>query len=325
MMNMQIKGTGSALPEHKMTNEQIAQRVETSDEWIRERTGIASRHVSTGETVATLAADACRKALEGAGKSAEDVQLILVATCSPEMALPCVGCQVQDLIGAKNAVAFDLNAACAGFLFALHTAYAYFASGLYKNALIVGSEVLSKIVDWEDRSTCILFGDGAGAVYVEADRSADGTSNFQFVQHANGSKGMVLTCGTRDIVNPFYEAEPMEKYVKMDGKEIFQFAVRQIPICIEEVLEKAGITKEDVDYYLLHQANARIIEGISRRLKEDIGKFPTNVQNVGNMSSASIPVLLDTCMRQGMLKKGQKIVLSGFGAGLTFGACVITL
>lgn len=325
MMNMQIRGTGSALPKNRMTNEQIAQRVETSDEWIRERTGICERHVSTGETVASLAADACKKSLENAGKSAEDVDLILVATCSPEMALPCVACQVQDIIGASNAVAFDLNAACAGFLFALHTAYAYFASGVYRNALIVGSEVLSKIVDWEDRSTCILFGDGAGAVYVEAEDTEDATSNFQFVQHANGSKGMVLTCGTRDIVNPFYESEPMEKYVKMDGKEIFQFAVRQIPMCIEEVLTKAGISKEQVDFYFLHQANARIIEGISRRLKEDSSKFPMNVQMVGNMSSASIPVLLDECMHKGMLKKGQKIVLSGFGAGLTYGACVITL
>lgn len=324
-MNMQIRGTGSALPKNRMTNEQIAQRVETSDEWIRERTGICERHVSTGETVASLAADACKKSLEHAGKSAEDVDLILVATCSPETALPCVACQVQDIIGASNAVAFDLNAACAGFLFALHTAYAYFASGVYRNALIVGSEVLSKIVDWEDRSTCILFGDGAGAVYVEAEDTEDATSNFQFVQHANGSKGMVLTCGTRDIVNPFYESEPMEKYVKMDGKEIFQFAVRQIPMCIEEVLTKAGISKEQVDFYFLHQANARIIEGISRRLKEDSSKFPMNVQMVGNMSSASIPVLLDECMQKGMLKKGQKIVLSGFGAGLTYGACVIML
>lgn len=324
-MNMQIKGTGSALPENVMTNAQIAQYVETSDEWIKERTGIAARHISTGETVADLAGKAAERALEAGNQSAENIQLIMVATCSPEIALPSVACQVQDIIGAKNAVCFDLNAACAGFLFALHSAYAYFASGLYQNALIIGSEVLSKIVDWEDRSTCILFGDGAGAAYVEAMDNSEGKTNFDFVQHANGSKGHVLTCGTRDLVNPFYKADPFSKYVAMDGKEIFQFAVRQIPQCIEEVLEKVGYEKSEIDYYLLHQANARIIEGIARRLKEDLSKFPMNVQNVGNTSSASIPLLLDENIKNGTLKKGQKIVLSGFGAGLTYGACVITL
>ncbi len=166
-MSVKILGTGSALPARQVTNEEIAHMVETSDQWIRERTGIGSRRVSTGETVASLAALACGQALENAGKSAEEVELLLVATCSPEDVAPCAACRVQKAIGAGNAVAFDINAACAGFLFALHTAWAYVESGIYRNALVAGSEVLSKIVDWEDRSTCILFGDGAGAVYVE--------------------------------------------------------------------------------------------------------------------------------------------------------------
>ena len=326
---MKILGTGSALPEAVFTNDDLSKIVDTNDEWIKERTGISQRHLSTGESVATLSADACKKALEAAGKDAQDVELIILATCSPELPIPSESCQVQALIGAQNAVAFDLNAACSGFLFALNTAYSYFASGIYKNALVVGAEVLSKIVDWSDRSTSILFGDGAGAVYVEADANdlnkCDTPDGYYFVQHANGNKGMVLTCGSRELNNPLYKEEVKDKFIWMDGREIFQFAVRQVPLCIEEVLGKASMEKSDVDFYILHQANARIIDGISRRLKEDIAKFPMNVQNVGNMSSAAIPVLLDECLKNGTLKKGNRIVMSGFGAGLTYGASIITL
>lgn len=322
-MNMQIIGTGSSLPEAVITNKKLEQIVDTTDEWVRERTGIGQRHVSTGETVASLATAACVKALKDAGKTAEEVDIIIVATCSPELALPCVACQVQAEIGAINAVCFDLNAACSGFLFALNTVYSYFNSGMYKNALVVGAEVLSKIVDWTDRGTCILFGDGAGAAFLQA--VVDKEDTYKYVQHANGTKGMVLTCGQRDLNNPLYQEELMKKYVEMDGREVFSFAVRQVSQCIEELLETANLAKENIDYYILHQANARIIEGISKRLKEDISKFPTNVENVGNMSSASIPVLLDECRRSGALKKGDRVVLSGFGAGLTYGASVITL
>ena len=223
-MNMRILGTGSSLPETVMTNDDLAKYIDTSDEWIAERTGIRARHISNGQTVASLASQACANALENAGKKAEDVDIIIAATCSPEMNLPCVACQIQDSIGAVNAVAYDLNAACSGFLFALNTAYAYFKSGIYKSALIVGAEVLSKIMDWTDRGTCILFGDGAGAVYVEADEAAEDT--YRFVQHADGRKGMVLKCGTRDIENLIYKGEESSKYVWMDGREIFKFASR---------------------------------------------------------------------------------------------------
>ncbi len=321
-MKMQILGTGSALPEKKITNEDLTQYMDTSDEWIRERTGIGSRHISQGETVASLAAKACENALENAGKKAEEVELIVLATCSPEMLIPCVACQVQERIGAVNAVCFDLNAACAGFLFSMNTVYSYLAAGLYKNALIVGAEVLSKIVDWSDRGTAILFGDGAGAVYVEANE--DAKDDYCFVQHANGTKGSALTCKTRDLRNLIYKEEEESKYVAMDGREIFRFAVSQVPACIDEALAKASMTYQDVDYYLLHQANLRIITSIAKKLGEDAEKFPTNVERVGNMSSACIPVLLDECNRSGMLKRGMKLVLSGFGAGLTYGATVMT-
>ncbi len=321
-MNMHILGTGSALPSTVVTNDDLTKYMETSDEWIRERTGIGSRHLSTGETVASLAIEACNKALENAGKKAEDVELILVATCSPEMMLPCCACQVQAGIGASKAVAFDVNAACAGFLFSLNTAYSYLKSGMYKNALVVGAEVLSKIMDWEDRTTCILFGDGAGAVYVEA--AEDEEDTYSFVQHSDGVKGMVLKCGTRDLNNPLYKGEEQSKFVWMDGREIFKFAVGQIPVCINEAMDKAGLTKDNIDLFILHQANKRIISSIAKRMELPEDRFPTNVERVGNMSSAAIPVLLDECNRNGQLKKGMRLVLSGFGAGLTFGASIFS-
>lgn len=301
-------------------NEEIVQMVDTSDEWIRERTGIGSRYVSAGETVASLAADACSRALQDAGKTADEVELLLVATCSPDDVAPCMACQVQERIGAGNAVAFDLNAACAGFLFALHTAWAYVEAGIYQNALIAGSEVLSKIVDWEDRGTCILFGDGAGAVYVEKCHTG---GILGFVQHADGSRGSVLSCGSRQLENPWCARGEFRKYLRMDGREVFAFAVRQVPLNVETALEKAGLALEDVDLFVLHQANRRIIEGIAKRLGADLSRFPMNLERVGNTSSAAIPLLLDELNRQGRLHRGMKLVLSGFGAGLTCGACAL--
>ena len=319
-MSIRILGTGSALPHRAVTNEEITKLVETSDEWIRERTGIVGRHVSTGETVAFLAAAACDSALKNAQKSPDQVELLLVATCSPEDVAPCAACRVQKEIGAGNAAAFDLNAACAGFLFALHTAWAYVESGIYRNALVAGSEVLSKLVDWEDRGTCILFGDGAGAVYVE---KCEEGGILGFVQHSDGKRGEVLSGVCRPLENPWFHPDTAKNYLNMDGREIFSFAVRQIPKTIGEALGKAGIALGDVDLFLLHQANRRIIEGISKRLGVDMAHFPMNLERVGNTSSASIPLLLDEMNRKGELKPGMRLVLSGFGAGLTCGACVL--
>lgn len=319
-MSVKIIGTGSALPERIVTNEDLKQLVDTSDEWIRERTGIGSRRISTGETVVSLAARACRNALEYAGKEASEVELLLVATCSPEQGIPCAACQVQSQLGAAQAAAFDLNAACAGFLFALNTACAYIEAGIYKNALIAGSEVLSKIIDWTDRGTCVLFGDGAGAVLVE--RSEQG-GVLGFVQHSDGVKGGVLKCDSRELKNPYVSVPSETPYVQMDGREVFAFAVRQVPSAIQEALEQAKLTPQDVDLYVLHQANKRILEGISKRLAVDPDRFPMNLDRVGNMSSASIPVLLDELNREGRIQDGMTVVLSGFGAGLTYGACVL--
>ena len=328
-MTIKIIGTGSALPEKTVTNFDLAEIVDTSDEWIRERTGIVERRISTGDTVASLSAEACTKALEMAGKSAEDVDLIIVATCSPEMFLPCCACQVQGIIGAKNAVAFDLNAACSGFVFALNTAQAYIEMGLYRNALVVGSEVLSKIIDWKDRSTCVLFGDGAGVAYIERCDDDGLCENGRksgiesIVQGADGAKGSVLACGARKLENPYAEGEEISPYVSMDGQEVYKFATRKVPECIKAALDKADKTLDDVDLFILHQANIRIIESVSKRLKADISKFPVNLSRISNVSSATIPILLDELNRDGKLHRGDRLVLSGFGAGLTYGATVL--
>ena len=318
--------------------------VKTSDEWIRERTGIGERHVSVGETVVTLASEAARKALEQAGKRAEEIDLILVATCSPEQYLPCCACQVQADIGAVNALAFDVNAACSGFLFALNTADAYLRTGLAENALIIGSEVLSKLVDWTDRGSCILFGDGAGAVVVERCKAESRAVEEKQIPaagilgralHSDGTGGGVLQCDARELTTPYARTsavktdqnQPMddrEHFIQMDGQEVYRFATRRVPQCIEEALSDAGLTVPDIDLFVLHQANARIIDAVAKRLHADRKKFPTNLERVGNLSSASIPVLLDELHKQGKLHRGDRIVLAGFGAGLTIGACVMT-
>ena len=315
MRTVRIIGTGSALPDRKVTNDDLAQLVETSDEWIRERTGIGERRISEGDGVAQLASRACERALEMAGRKPQEVDLIIVATCSAEYLLPNCACQVQSELGASAAVAFDLNAACSGFLFALHTAYAYIHSGIYKNALIVGAEVLSKMVDWTDRSTCVLFGDGAGAAYVEACEE-ENKGLISFTQGADGTKGMVLSCHDRQVVNPY-------AYIRMNGQEVYRFATRQVPACIQTALNQIQWTADDIDMYILHQANIRIIEAVAKRLKVDIDKFAVNVDRVGNMSSATVPVLLDELNRSGRLTPGMRIAMSGFGAGLTYGACVL--
>ncbi|MCR5800546.1 MAG: ketoacyl-ACP synthase III [Lachnospiraceae bacterium] len=319
-MSIRIMGSGSAIPKRKVTNDELCGFIDSNDNWIKERTGIISRYISMGETVRTLACKAAKKAIKDAGINACDIELIIVATCSAEQALPCIACEVQKSIGAEGAVAFDLNAACAGFLFAMNTADTYISGGIYKNALIIGAEVLSNIVDWSDRSTCILFGDGAGALYFEKDNS-----KLRFIQKSNGFKGEALSCYQRDSKSAFYEGDILYKYVKMDGREVFRFATRVVSDTILRLLDEEGMTVDDIDMFLLHQANLRIIECIAKRLKADISKFETNVERFGNTSSASIPILIDEVRRKGKLTEGMKIVISGFGAGLTYSACLMEL
>lgn len=318
-MTIRIIGTGSCLPENIVTNDDLAKIMDTSDEWISSRTGIRARHLAKEETTAQMSAKAAKQALEEADMKAEDLDLIIVGTLSGDYVTPSAACEVQSLIGAEHAAAFDVNAACSGFMFAMNTAYAYIHSGIYKNALIIGAETLSKLMDWNDRSTCVLFGDGAGAAVV----TADDTGLMKFTQGSDGSKGMVLACKNRLNNNPLVQNPTEPDYVYMDGQEVYKFAVSTVPASIKKVLEEAGLEVSDIKYFLLHQANIRIIQSVAKRLKADPDKFPTTLEHCGNISAGSVPILLDEVNKKGMLQRGDKIVLAGFGAGLTWSASVM--
>lgn len=318
-MTIRIMGTGSYLPENIVTNDDLAKIMDTSDEWITSRTGIRTRHLVKEETTAQMSAEAAKQALKESGLKAEDLDLIIVGTLSGDYVTPSTACEVQAMIGAEKAVAFDVNAACSGFMFAMNTAYAYIQSGIYKNALIIGAETLSKLMDWNDRGTCVLFGDGAGAAVVTADEKG----LLGFVQGSDGTKGMVLACKNRLNNNPLVKNPVEPDYVFMDGQEVYKFAVSKVPASINEALAEAGQEVSDIKYFLLHQANIRIIQSVAKRLKADISKFPTTLEHCGNISAGSVPILLDEVNKKGMLQRGDKLVMAGFGAGLTWSASVI--
>ena len=313
-MTGRICGTGSYVPARIVENEELANLVDTNDAWIRERTGIARRHLAENETTSYMAAQAAQRALEQAKIQAGEVDLILVATSTPESIFPCTACEVQRIIQAERAACFDLNAACSGFLFALQTAQAYIQSGSYKTVLVIGADSMSHMVDWSDRSTCILFGDGAGAAVL---RRAESGLYVQ-AAHSDGEKGSVLTGYSRHRKDWNLPKEAGAAYIRMDGQSVFKFAVRRVPEIVEELLEAAQIEKEDISYFFLHQANRRIIEAAAKRIGVESSRFPMNLQEYGNTSAASIPILLDEWNRKQLLKKGDKLVLAGFGAGLSW-------
>ncbi len=326
-MTATICGTGSYIPSYTMDNNDIARLVETSDEWIRERTGVARRHIAKDETTVSMAAEAAGRALADAGIPPEEVDLILVSTISSDVILPCAACEVQKEIGALHATCFDLSAACTGFVLAYNTALAYLSQGVYRTALVIGSESLSNLTNWKDRGTCILFGDGAGAAVL---RAADPEKRAYLpVTHSDGSRGEALSCKSRHDHNGLTgEIRPEalldeSYYMQMDGQAVFKFAVKRVPEVITEVLKLNRLDTDEITYYILHQANKRIVEAVAKRLNEPMEKFPMNLQEYGNTSSASIPILLDEMNREGRLAAGQKLVLAGFGAGLTWGAAVI--
>ena len=318
-MPARIIGTGSALPALLVSNRELEKIVDTTDEWIRSRTGIESRHIAVEETTTSMAIEAAKKALQDAKASPEELDLIIVGTISPDHYFPSTACEIQNALGAVNATAFDISAACAGFLFGLGIVDAYMKADMVRNALVVGAETLSKMMDWNDRSTCVLFGDGAGAAVVRSDESGI----MSMVQGSDGARGNALTCEGRRVNNPYKKNDTSLDYTKMNGQEVYKFAVKTVPKSIEEALLKADVKADDVKYFLLHQANLRIIEAVAKRLGQSIEKFPTNLQECGNISAGSVPVLLDHVNREGMLQKGDTIVLAGFGAGLTWGATVL--
>lgn len=312
-----IYGTGSYVPAHVMDNNDVAKIVDTNDTWIRERTGIGRRHIIREETTSYMAARAALAAVKQSGIDPGEIELILLATSSSETVFPCAACEVQKQIGAVHAAGYDINAACTGFVLAFNTAQAYISAGIYRTVLVIGADSMSNMVDWTDRSTCILFGDGAGAVLLRAEEG----KQVYMAAHSDGVKGEALTGLSRHRRG--WEKEDIKKsYINMDGQAVFKFAVRKVPEIIEEVLDKAQMELNDVDYFVLHQANRRIIEAVAKRLKCSIDKFPMNLEEYANTSAATVPILLDEMNRSELLKKGQKIMLSGFGAGLTWAACI---
>ena len=324
-MQVSIIGTGSYVPERVLTNEDLEGMVETSDAWIRERTGIGSRRITEAGTT-DMAVRAAKQAMEMAELSPEELDLIVVGTSTGDCLFPGTACEVQAALGAERAACFDLSAACSGFLFSLNTACVYLGSGVYRTALVVGADTLSKTVDWSDRGTCILFGDGAGAVVLGREKAEMPVSRVgPFLMRADGSRGDALCCTATPLRNPFIREEILQEkadfgYLSMNGQEVFRFAVKTVPEALEELLKGAGVSAEEIRYFVLHQANERIIASVAKRMKQPISKFPMNLGRYGNTSGASIPILLDELNREGKLRRGDKIALAGFVAGLTWGA-----
>ncbi|MBM7581223.1 3-oxoacyl-[acyl-carrier-protein] synthase-3 [Caldicoprobacter guelmensis] len=319
-----IIATGSYVPEKVITNHDLEKMVDTSDEWIVTRTGIRERRIADQNTATSdLATIAAQRALENAHLSAQDIDMIIVATVTPDMHFPSTACLVQRNIGAVNAAAFDLEAACAGFLYGIVVANQFIATGLYRNVMVIGAECLSKFVNWKDRNTCVLFGDGAGAVIVSRVEEGYGFLSQILGADGSGAELLMLEAGGSRRPPSFETVEREMHYIHMEGSEVFKFAVRIMATMAEEAVQRAGLTKEQVDFLIPHQANIRIIEAARKRLELPEDKVYINLDRYGNMSAASIPVALDEAVRLGRIKKGDNIVMVGFGGGLTWGACAM--
>jgi len=319
-----IIGTGKYVPERILTNQQLEQMVETNDEWIVTRTGIKERRMAAAtEATSDLAFEAAKRAIEAAGLTAEDIDLIIVSTITPDMFFPSTACLLQTKLGASKAAAFDLSAACSGFIYGLATASNMIATGMYKHVLVVGAETLSRITDYTDRNTCILFGDGAGAVVLGQVEEGRGFRSFEL--GADGSGGELLKVSGGGSRMPSSEQSISEKqhYIHMAGNDVFKFAVRIMGSAAEDALAKAGLAKEDVDLLIPHQANIRIIQSALNRLNLPEEKAMINLDKYGNMSAASIPVALAEAVEQNRVKEGDTLVFVGFGGGLTWGASVL--
>jgi 3-oxoacyl-[acyl-carrier-protein] synthase-3 len=319
-----ITGCGSATPEQFLSNEELSQIVETSDEWIKSRTGIGKRHLADQSvSLSQLAAQAAIKALEMAQVSPRDIDLILLATSTPDDLFGSAA-QVQSQIGANRAIAFDLTAACSGFLVGLVTATQFIRTGTYRNVLVIGADVLSRWLDWNDRATCVLFGDGAGAVVCQANETKDNILGFEL--HSDGSQNGSLNLAYEGEELPLKEGVSVQKGtykpLRMNGREVYRFAVAKVPEVIEKALYRANLTTSDIDWLVLHQANQRIMDAVSERLKLPPEKVISNLSEYGNTSAASIPLALDEAVRSGKVKKGDIIASSGFGAGLTWGGII---
>ena len=312
-------GTGSALPKRAVSNAELAETVETSDEWIVARTGIRNRHLAgEGETTGTLAIDAARSALAAAGLEGKDIGLIVLATATPDQTFPATATAVQHAIGANGGIAFDVAAVCSGFLYALAVADAMLRTGMAKRALVIGAETMSRILDWEDRTTCVLFGDGAGAVVLEAqDVAEDGPGILATRLHADGEHSGLL------YVDGGPSSTGTVGHLRMKGPEVFRHAVVNLASVLSEVLAEAGLTPADIDWVVPHQANQRILDATARKLGLPPEKVVVTVDRHANTSAASVPLALDTAVRDGRIKPGDLLVLEAMGGGFTWGACLL--
>ncbi|MGR6330555.1 beta-ketoacyl-ACP synthase III [Sphingomonas sp. XXL09] len=320
MIRSVLLGTGSALPARRVSNHELAEQLDTSDEWIVERTGIRFRHIAApGETTATLAADAARGALAAAGLTAQDIDLIVLATATPDQTFPATATKVQAMLGIDDCVAFDVAAVCSGFLYAVQVADAMLRSGVQRRALVIGAETFSRILDWEDRTTAVLFGDGAGAIVLEAQDSAvgDGRGILATRLHADGRHNELL------YVDGGPSTTGTVGKLRMKGREVFRHAVVNLAAVMAESLDIAGLTPADVDWVVPHQANARILDATSRKLGLPAEKVVVTVDRHANTSAASVPLALDTAVRDGRIVTGQIVVLEAMGGGFTWGAAVL--
>ncbi len=319
-----IIGTGSYIPDNIVTNRDLEKIVETSDEWIVTRTGIKERRIADPDMATSdMATIAARRTIQDAGLSPEDIDLIIVATVTPDNNVPSTACIVQYNIGAINAAAFDLNAACSGFIYGLATANQFIASGMYKNILVIGAESLSRFTDWKDRNTCILFGDGAGAALVGRVEEGYGLLSQYLGADGSGGKLLKIEAGGSRMPASLETVEKGLHYFYMDGSEVFKFAVRIMASASEEAVRLAGLTNDDIDFLVPHQANIRIIEAARKRVKLDNDKVYVNLDRFGNMSAASIPVALDEAVKLGTINKGDKVLVVGFGGGLTWASALM--
>jgi 3-oxoacyl-[acyl-carrier-protein] synthase-3 len=319
-----IIGLGSYAPEKILTNYDLEKMVDTSDQWIVERTGIKERHIAEeGIATSDMAARAAEQAMAKAGVSAEEIDLIIVATVTPDMLFPSTSCLVQDKIKATNAAAFDLSAGCSGFVYALVTGSQFIKAGLYKKVLVIGAETLSRIVDWNDRGTCVLFGDGAGAAVLSEVQPGFGLLASELGAEGSGGDALKLAAGGSLLPASKATLDSGQHYLSMQGHEVFRFATKIMGEAAVRVLGEIGLTSQDVDLLVPHQANIRIIQASAKRLKLPMEKVYVNVQKYGNTSAASIPIALEEAEREGRIKEGDVVVLVGFGAGLTWASCAL--
>ncbi len=324
LQSVGILGTGSCLPEKEITNYDLEKIVDTSHEWIVSRTGIHKRRIADDQTATSdLSTEAAKRALKNANIRAEDLDLIIVATVTPDMSFPSTACIVQSNLGAVNAAAFDLEAACSGFLYGLSIGKQFISTGAYKYVLVIGAETLSKIMNWEDRNTCVLFGDGAGAVVLGPTEAGKGILSTYLGADGEGGKYLTLPAGGSRMPASVETVKQNLHYIKMDGSEVFKFAVRIMGDAAKKALEMCSMQVEDINYLVPHQANIRIIKSAAKRLKISMENVYVNLDRYGNMSAASIPVALDEAVRNNKIKKDDIIVLVGFGGGLTWGSSVI--